>query len=92
MRIADLLFLDQFDVGSRNNQFAVRTGCDLEHVVKATVHLHHLGRDFAGFDATYQKFVQTPYPAGTTVGSFLSDFLVEIDVIAALPESARSRR
>jgi 2-iminobutanoate/2-iminopropanoate deaminase len=65
---------------------------DFSHVVKATVHLHHPGRDFAGFNATYQEFVQTPYPARTTVGSFLSDFLVEIDVIAALPESTRSRR
>jgi 2-iminobutanoate/2-iminopropanoate deaminase len=61
-------------------------GLDFSHVVKATVHLHHPGRDFAGFNATYEKIVQAPYPARTTVGSFLGDFLVEIDAVAAIPE------
>ena len=60
-------------------------GLDFSHVVKATVHLHHPGRDFDGFNAVYEQFVQAPYPARTTVGSFLGDFLVEIDVVAALP-------
>jgi 2-iminobutanoate/2-iminopropanoate deaminase len=61
-------------------------GLDFSHVVKTTVHLHHPGRDFAGFNTTYEKLVQAPYPARTTVGSFLGDFLVEIDAVAALPE------
>jgi enamine deaminase RidA (YjgF/YER057c/UK114 family) len=52
---------------------------------KATVHLHHPGRDFAGFNATYERFVEAPYPARTSVGSFLGDFLVEIDAVAAIP-------
>ncbi|WP_442544309.1 RidA family protein [Arthrobacter sp. KN11-1C] len=60
-------------------------GLDFSHVVKATVHLHHPGRDFAGFNAVYEKFVEIPYPARTTVGSFLGDFLVEIDVVAVVP-------
>ena len=60
-------------------------GLDFDHVVKATVHLHHPGRDFDGFNAAYERFVSAPYPARTTVGSFLGDFLVEIDVVAALP-------
>ncbi len=60
-------------------------GLDYSHVVKATVHLHHPGRDFAGFNAVYEKFVEIPYPARTTVGSFLGDFLVEIDVVAVVP-------
>lgn len=60
-------------------------GLDFSHVVKATVHLHHPGRDFAGFNATYERFVEAPYPARTTVGSFLGDFLVEIDAVAAVP-------
>jgi ABC-type polar amino acid transport system ATPase subunit len=51
-------------------------GLDFSHVVKATVHLHHPGRDFAGFNATYELFVEAPYPARTTVGSYLGDFLV----------------
>ncbi|WP_416403576.1 RidA family protein [Arthrobacter sp. LFS091] len=60
-------------------------GLDFSHVVKATVHLHHPGRDFEGFNSIYEKYVVAPYPARTTVGSFLGDFLVEIDVVAALP-------
>ncbi|BCW61341.1 Rid family hydrolase [Arthrobacter sp. StoSoilB22] len=60
-------------------------GLDFSHVVKATVHLHHPGRDLDGFNAIYEKYVVAPYPARTTVGSFLGDFLVEIDVVAAVP-------
>jgi 2-iminobutanoate/2-iminopropanoate deaminase len=60
-------------------------GLDFSHVVKATVHLHHPGQDFAGFNAMYKELVQAPYPARTTVGSFLGDFLVEIDAVAAIP-------
>ncbi len=60
-------------------------GLDFSYVVKATVHLHHPGRDFDGFNAIYAEFVEAPYPARTTVGSFLGDFLVEIDVVAAIP-------
>lgn len=57
-------------------------GLDFSHVVKATVHLHHLDRDFAGFNSTYAKFLVEPYPVRTTVGSTLADILVEIDVVA----------
>ncbi|WP_411731822.1 RidA family protein [Paeniglutamicibacter sp.] len=60
-------------------------GLDFSHVVKATVHLHHPGRDMAGFNAIYAQYVRAPYPVRTTVGSFLGDFLVEIDVVAAIP-------
>ncbi|PRB38938.1 reactive intermediate/imine deaminase [Arthrobacter sp. MYb23] len=60
-------------------------GLDFSHVVKATVHLHHPGRDFEGFNAVYQKYMVAPYPARTTVGSFLGDFLVEIDAVAVIP-------
>lgn len=60
-------------------------GLNFSHVIKATVHLQHPGRDFPGFNATYKKFVQAPYPARTTVGSILGNFLVEIDVVAAIP-------
>lgn len=60
-------------------------GLDFSHVVKATVHLHHPGRDFDGFNGIYEQYVVAPYPARTTVGSFLGDFLVEIDVVAVIP-------
>lgn len=61
-------------------------GLDYSHMVKTTVHLHHPGRDFDGFNSAYKEFVSTPYPARTTVGSFLGDFLVEIDAVAAIPQ------
>ena len=59
-------------------------GLDFSDVVKTTVHLHELERDFAGFDATYRTYVSAPFPVRTTVGSNLGDILVEIDVVAAL--------
>jgi 2-iminobutanoate/2-iminopropanoate deaminase len=63
-------------------------GLDFSHVVKATVHLQHLHRDFPGFNATYEQFVVAPYPVRTTVGSDLADILVEIDVVAHVPAPA----
>lgn len=57
-------------------------GLDFGHVVKATVHLQHLHRDFPGFNSTYQRFLVEPYPVRTTVGSDLANILVEIDVVA----------
>jgi 2-iminobutanoate/2-iminopropanoate deaminase len=59
-------------------------GLDLTDVVKATVHLQELKRDFADFNRTYAQIVPTPFPSRTTVGSDLMDILVEIDVVAAL--------
>ena len=35
----------------------------------------------------YAEFFAEPYPVRTTVGSDLYDILVEIDVVAVLPES-----
>ena len=57
---------------------------DFSHVVKATVHLADLHGDFAGFNATYEKFLSEPYPVRTTVGSTLANILVEVDVVAVI--------
>ncbi len=57
-------------------------GLDLSHVVRSTVHLAELHRDFAGFDAAYRRVMPAPFPVRTTVGSQLLGILVEIDVIA----------
>jgi len=57
-------------------------GLDLSHVLKATVHLAHLERDFTAFDAAYRRIMPPPYPVRTTVGSQLLGILVEIDVVA----------
>jgi len=59
-------------------------GLDLTDVVKSTVHLQHLDRDFATYDQAYRSRFTAPYPVRTTVGSTLAGILVEIDVVAAL--------
>jgi enamine deaminase RidA (YjgF/YER057c/UK114 family) len=55
---------------------------DLTDVLKVTVHLAELRRDFAAFNTVYGQIVPRPYPVRTTVGSQLLDILVEIDVVA----------
>ena len=60
-------------------------GATMRDVVKATVHLYHLKRDFAEFNAAYVEFFDEPFPVRTTVGSQLLGILVEIDVTVALP-------
>lgn len=57
-------------------------GLDLSHVLKSTVHLAELERDFTAFDAAYRRTMPQPFPVRTTVGSRLLGILVEIDVVA----------
>jgi 2-iminobutanoate/2-iminopropanoate deaminase len=57
-------------------------------VVKATVHLQHVERDFAAFNEVYARRFPQPYPVRTTVGSQLLGILVEIDVVAVRPDPA----
>ena len=54
----------------------------LADVVKVTVHLADVERDFTEFDAAFRQVVPSPYPVRTTVGSTLLGILVEIDVVA----------
>jgi len=60
-------------------------GLTLDDCVKSTVHLADLA-DFAEFNGAYKEFFSEPYPVRTTVGSQLANILVEIDVVAALPQ------
>lgn len=60
----------------------VAHGLTLADVVKSTVHLQRLERDFAGYDSVYRSRFSDPFPVRTTVGSDLMGFLVEIDVVA----------
>jgi 2-iminobutanoate/2-iminopropanoate deaminase len=60
-------------------------GLTMQHVVKSTVHLQELRRDFAAYDAVYREYFTEPYPVRTTVGSDLMNILVEIDVVARRP-------
>lgn len=57
-------------------------GLGLADVVKTTVHLQDLHRDFAAFNAAYGSYFTAPYPVRTTVGSDLRNMLVEIDIVA----------
>jgi peptide/nickel transport system substrate-binding protein/2-iminobutanoate/2-iminopropanoate deaminase len=67
-------------------------GATAADVVRCRVHLADVRRDFADFDAAYREFFPPPYPARTTVGSTLAaeGLLVEIDMVAELPERAGS--
>lgn len=55
-----------------------------DDVVKVTVHLQDLRRDFAAYDAVYRSYFTPPFPVRTTVGSDLMSILVEIDFVAYL--------
>ncbi|OYN96196.1 peptide/nickel transport system substrate-binding protein/2-iminobutanoate/2-iminopropanoate deaminase [Propionibacteriaceae bacterium ES.041] len=57
----------------------------LDDCVKTTVHLADLA-DFAEFNDAYREFFTEPFPVRTTVGSQLNNILVEIDVVAAIPQ------
>lgn len=59
-------------------------GLTMDDCVKTTVHLADLA-DFDEFNEAYKEFFSEPYPVRTTVGSQLANILVEIDVVAALP-------
>ncbi len=79
------------DVGTQTRQVldnlrAVLAAHDLtfDNVVKATVHLQELHRDFAAYDAVYRSYFTPPFPVRTTVGSDLLNILVEIDLVAYL--------
>ena len=60
-------------------------GLTFDDVVKVTAHLEDLA-DFAEYNEAYAEFFAEPYPVRTTVGSRLADILVEIDVVAAVPQ------
>ncbi|TDE92656.1 RidA family protein [Occultella glacieicola] len=64
-------------------------GADLDDVLKVTVHLADVRRDFAEFNTAYATHFDAPYPVRTTVGSDLPGILVEIDVVARRGPEAR---
>jgi len=83
------------DVGGQTNQVMQNLrhlleveGLHFSDVVKATVHLKDVERDFAGFNQAYESFFTDGLPVRTTVGSTLLNILVEIDFVAAYPARA----
>jgi reactive intermediate/imine deaminase len=59
-------------------------GAKFENVVKVTVHLQDVKRDFKEYNQAYSEFFSAPFPVRTTVGSDLVNILVEIDFVVAL--------
>ena len=63
-------------------------GLTLDDCVKVTAYLADMAT-FPEFNDAYREFFTKPYPVRTTVGAQLSNILVEIDVVAALPAADR---
>jgi 2-iminobutanoate/2-iminopropanoate deaminase len=61
-------------------------GTGLSEVVKVNAYLTDLTR-FADFNEVYREFFPSDPPARTTVATGLLGILVEIDCIAAIPQS-----
>jgi reactive intermediate/imine deaminase len=62
-------------------------GLTLADVLKVTVHLQNLDRDFAEYNEVYARRFAEPHPVRTTVQSGLANILVEIDAVAARPDT-----
>jgi enamine deaminase RidA (YjgF/YER057c/UK114 family) len=87
----DVVGIDGIEAQTRQallnlERLLTEAGLTFADVVKSTTHLKHLERDFPGYDKVYAEFFPEPYPVRTTVGSDLVGMLVEIDVVAVLPE------
>ena len=80
---------DQTHQVMRNlDQLLKAEGLRFSDVVKATVHLQDVERDFAAFNEAYASYFGDELPVRTTVGSTLLNILVEIDFVVAYPEGA----
>jgi 2-iminobutanoate/2-iminopropanoate deaminase len=65
-------------------------GTSLENVVRANAYLRSIS-DFKEYNTAYQEFFVRDPPARTTVEAALAkDYLVEINVIAVIPDKAPS--
>ncbi|MNB71280.1 Enamine/imine deaminase [compost metagenome] len=60
-------------------------GCTMDDIVKINVFLASLA-DFDRFNAVYQSYFESPFPARTCVEAGLDGIKVEIDAIAYKPE------
>jgi reactive intermediate/imine deaminase len=75
---------EQTEQAMRNLTAVLRAaGLTPRNIIKASVHLADLLRDFEAFDRVYRGHLAPPYPARTTVGVQLwHEYLIEIDVVA----------
>ena len=62
-------------------------GATMADVVKTTVILTHVKRDFAAMNAVYARRFPDPKPSRTTIGAELAiDILVEIEAVAMVDD------
>jgi 2-iminobutanoate/2-iminopropanoate deaminase len=66
-------------------------GTSLERVVKVNIYLRDV-KDFDAMNAVYRRYFPAKPPARTTVGVLLAreDLLVEIEMVALLPDETSS--
>nr|WP_317259504.1 Rid family hydrolase [Streptomyces sp. NEAU-383] len=84
-RVAGRTIKEQTEQTMRNLAAVLNAhGLDFSDVVRATVHLQHLNRDFDEFNSVYERHLTPPYPVRTTVGADLANVLLEIDMMAVL--------
>lgn len=84
-RVAGRTIKEQTEQTMRNLASVLNAhGLDFSDVVRATVHLQHLNRDFDNFNSVYERHLTPPYPVRTTVGADLANVLLEIDMTAVL--------
>ena len=84
-RVAGTTIREQTEQTMRNLASVLNAhGLDFSDVVRATVHLQYLDRDFDVFNSVYEHHLTAPYPARTTVGADLANVLLEIDMTALL--------
>ncbi len=66
----------------------IASGGTMENVVKVNAHLLDIN-DFQDYNEVYRNYFTEPFPARTTVQSVIpGGALVEVDVIAVLPQSS----
>lgn len=62
-------------------------GLSTKDVLKVSVYMADLNRDFVEFNAIYGQFFHDPFPARTAIGTTLwGDYLVQLDAVASVPE------
>ncbi|WP_285259189.1 RidA family protein [Halopseudomonas bauzanensis] len=69
-----------------------QAGSDKQHILSVTIYLKDIARDFAGMNAVWDRWLpEGVAPARATVeaGMCESEILVEMSVVAALPEITR---
>lgn len=60
------------------------TGLTLDHIVKINAYLLRPS-DIPAYNHVYERIINAPYPARTTVQSDIAPYLIEVDAVAYAP-------